>query len=174
MIRRILVFLAIIFIAFFSYRRYDRPAADNLLAKIKNFSLQDNKNYTTTVTNSDGTTMEVKNNTIGSSGFKEIINDTFSDKQETENPNSELIDKILIPDNITPVQQSSSTVSVVMTGESETTGESKIIITPTAPVSKPTPTPKPTPTVKPTSQPSSSQLSATDKRELEIFLNMFE
>lgn len=55
MIRRIVLFLGLLFVAFFAYRWYDRPAADTLLSKIKNLSFANTSTYTTTVSDLNGT-----------------------------------------------------------------------------------------------------------------------
>ncbi len=50
MIRRIILFLWLLLIAFFAYRRYNQAAADQLLYKIKTLSFKKSTNtYTTTV-----------------------------------------------------------------------------------------------------------------------------
>lgn len=54
MIRRIILFLGILFVGFFAYRRYDKVAADQLLSKIKNFSFSKEDTYTTTITDANG------------------------------------------------------------------------------------------------------------------------
>jgi len=54
MIRRIILFLGILFVGFFAYRRYDKVAADQLLSKIKNFSFSQEDTYTTTIYDANG------------------------------------------------------------------------------------------------------------------------
>lgn len=51
MIRRIILFLGLLFVAFFAYRRYNPTSADALLSKIKTFSFKNSGNdtYTTTI-----------------------------------------------------------------------------------------------------------------------------
>lgn len=87
MIRRILLFLALLFVAFFVYRRYDRPAADTLLSKIRNLSFSSTPTYTTSIT--DPTTGETTiispstGSTDEASWFDSLIqkiNDTLTDK----------------------------------------------------------------------------------------------
>ena len=70
MIRRIILFLGILFVGFFVYRRYDKPAADNFLYKIKNLSFSK-------------TTSSVSPTSTQS---KEVL---------LANPSDELIDKIV-------------------------------------------------------------------------------
>jgi hypothetical protein len=50
MIRRVILFLGLLFVGFFVYRRYDRPAADIFLYKIQNLSFS---NPTTTISIED-------------------------------------------------------------------------------------------------------------------------
>ena len=170
MIRRILVFLAIIFVSFFAYRQYDRVAADLLLSKVKNFSLKGKTTYTTTITNSDGTTLDWDSSTIGSSWFIELINDTLSDKSSLEDDNKELIEKILTSDTIkNNVQQPVVDIST-LTGETtaNTWNIQTIIVVPTQVQSTP---PR---VVRPVQEPVSPQLSQEDKSELEKFIDMFQ
>ena len=48
MIRRIILFLWLLLIAFFVYRRYDQPAADTLLYKVRTLSFN-KSTYTTSI-----------------------------------------------------------------------------------------------------------------------------
>lgn len=98
MIRRILVFLAVLFVAFFAWRRYDRVAADNFLHKVKNFSFsKKEKTYTTTIIDPNGTTI------IMSGGIDSEEN--TSDKTGENNnmiydQNQSLLKQILTPENL--------------------------------------------------------------------------
>ena len=51
MIRRIILFVGLLFGAFFEYRRYNQSSADQLLYTIKRLNLNttNTKNYTTTI-----------------------------------------------------------------------------------------------------------------------------
>ena len=172
MIRRILVFLAVIFVAFFVYRRYDSVAADSLLSKIRHFSFKGKNTTTTTITNSDGTTTVIDNTTIGSSGFKNLVEDTLSDKNAPETGNDYLlIQKILTSDNLKSTsQQPVIDVSGLTGGVVENRGPIETL--------RITPVPAPrsqhqNPRVVNPSEQTSSQLSAEDKSELQKFLDMF-
>lgn len=84
MIRRILVFLAILFVSFFAWRWFDKAAADGFLQKMKNFSFKkQSSSYTTTITDPDGNTIVLDDegsSTIGSTGLRDILSDTLADK----------------------------------------------------------------------------------------------
>lgn len=106
MIRRILLFLALLFVAFFAYRRYDRPAADTLLSKIRNLSFSSTPTYTTSIT--DPTTGETNiispstGSTDEASWFNNLIqkiNDTLTDKT-TWSVDERLVRTILTSENL--------------------------------------------------------------------------
>lgn len=178
MVRRILVFLALLFLAFFAWRWYDKAAADNFLQKIKNFSFKRSDNYTTTITNSDGSTTIVDDassgSTIWSSGLIDLIEDTMSDKSTSgSTENDSLIKQILTSETLeTSVQQPVLQVQWLSGGVVINTGTIETISAqPTTPVS----TPKVVNTSSSASSQTSSstQLSEQDKNEMQKFLELF-
>ena len=97
MIRRILVFLALFFAAFFIRRWADQPAADKFLANLKNIS----ENKGTKIAQISDTNTGDK---MWSEGFKSIIIDTLSDKSDSTTGDAEsdayLQEKILEQENL--------------------------------------------------------------------------
>lgn len=177
MVRRILVFLALLFLAFFAWRWYDKAAADNFLQKIKNFSFKRSDNYTTTITNSDGTTTVIDDTTSGStiwsSGLIDLIEDTMSDKTTSgSTENDSLIKQILTSETLeTSVQQPVVQVQWLSGGVVINTGTIETI---SAQTTTSVSTPKVVNTSSTSSQTSSSaQLSEQDKNEMQKFLELF-
>lgn len=143
--------------------------------KVKNFSFTKGwSSYTTTITDPDGNTIVLDDEgdpTIGSTGLREILNDTLTDKTSSGSEvNESLIQQILTPNNLrdTATQSTGTVINVnglsgwvvVNTWPIETISAQ---ITPTSPA-----TTQPT-VVRPSQQPSSS-LSDKDKNELAQFL----
>lgn len=98
MIRRILVFLALIFVSFFIWRWIDKSAADDFLLKLKNFSFEKwAPKYTTTITDADGTqrVLDVDEDFVGGLTQEQEIKD---DNEPSEN--DLLIDQILTEENL--------------------------------------------------------------------------
>lgn len=93
MIRRIILFLGILFVGFFVYRRYDKVSADQLLSKIKNFSFSKEDTYTTTITDTNGSGMVVV--TSGSAWLLEKLSDTMSDKWSSSETDEQIVQQIL-------------------------------------------------------------------------------
>lgn len=175
MIRRILVFLAILFVSFFAWRWFDKAAADGFLVKVKNFSFKKQPSqYTTTITDPDGNTIVLDDegtNTIGSTGLRDILSDTLADKTASGSEVNEwLLQQILTTDTLrnTATQNTGTVINVsgltgevvVNTGPIETISAQppKTITTPSQPT-----------VVRPSQQPASS-LSDQDKSELANFL----
>lgn len=99
MIRRIILFLWLLFVLFFAYRWYNKTEADSLLFKIKNLSFSKSNTYTTTVydTNGSGKTITME----GNSWLLEKISDTMLDKTGGSNStNDQIIQQILNQDNL--------------------------------------------------------------------------
>ena len=171
MIRRILVFLAVLFVGFFVWRWYDRAAADALLVKIKNLSVKKEDTYTTTLTNPDGSTTVINNNELGSSGLMTIITDTMSDKTASGSEvNDGLLQQILTSDNL-------KNTAVQSTGVVYVTGVTGGVITNTGKIETISAQPPTTSAstqprvVTPSQQQPSSTLSDEDKSELEKFMS---
>ena len=98
MIRRIILFLWILFVWFFAYRRYDKTAADNLLYKIKNLSFS-KSTYTTTIYDANGSGKIVSSDSAW--GLLEKLSDTMSDKTwSTNTTNDQIVQQILNEDNL--------------------------------------------------------------------------
>ncbi len=156
MIRRIILFLGILFVGFFAYRRYDKVAADQLLSKIKNFSFSKQDTYTTTIYDANGSGRVVV--TSGSSWLLEKLSDTMSDKSSSSETNEQIVEQILNEDRLQEgviVPWISGKV-IIQTGKADT-----ISAVPKSPAKASTNT-----TTKTT-------LSQEDERQAEEFSQMF-
>lgn len=156
MIRRIILFLGILFVGFFAYRRYDKVAADQLLSKIKNFSFSQEDTYTTTIYDANGSGRVVV--TSWSSWLLEKLSDTMSDKSSSSETNEQIVQQILNEDRLQEgviVPWISGKV-IIQTGKADT-----ISAVPKAPAKDTTTT-----TTKTT-------LSQEDERQAEEFSQMF-
>lgn len=100
MIRRIILFLWLLLIAFFAYRRYDQPAADALLYKIRILSFN-KSTYTTSV---DGVILS----TSGTRNSIDTIWSTLLSRNATIATLIAIGSKTtgsLVPINLTPIQE---------------------------------------------------------------------
>lgn len=156
MIRRIILFLWILFVGFFVYRRYDKVAADQFLSKIKNFSFSQEDTYTTTVYDTNGSGRVVV--TSGSAWLLEKLSDTMSDKSSSSETNEQIVEQILTEDRL----QEGVVVSwisgkvIIQTGKVDTISA----VPQTSPKTSTTTTTKTT-------------LSQEDERQAEEFSQMF-
>jgi hypothetical protein len=96
MIRRIVLFLWVLFVWFFLYHRYDKIAANNMLYKIKNFSFS--KNDTTIIYEKNWSESFFKSDLTW--GLWEKFSDTLSDKKKQTSNNIQIIEQILNKDNL--------------------------------------------------------------------------
>lgn len=166
MIRRIILFLWLLFVGFFAYRRYDKTAADNILYKIKNLSFSKSNTYTTTIYDTNGSSKVVS--TENTSWLLEKISDTISDKTGWNNStNDSIIQQILNEQNL----EQGVTVPgingkvIVQTGPIETISAQPIVSKKSV-VST-------TSSTKTTSSPTQTALSQEDKQQAEDFSQLF-
>lgn len=158
MIRRIILFLWILFVWFFAYRRYNKTAADNLLYKIKNLSFSSSNNYTTSVYNSTGFKESTSSWQVWS--LLEKISDTIVDKtwNYDNETNEKIVQKIL---NENTLQQGVivpwiSGRVIVQTGKVDTISAQKTIVEKNNIITKP-----------------KTVLSDEDIKQAEEFSNLF-
>lgn len=157
MIRRIILFLWILFVGFFAYRRYDKTAADNFLYKIKNLSFS-KSTYTTTITDANGSGQIVSSDAAWKL-LKEMSDIVVNTTWSTTITNDQIVQQILNEENLEQgviVPWMSGRV-ITQTGPIETISAQPIVTTKTTSSS---------------SQPQST-LSAEDKRQAEEFSQMF-
>lgn len=175
-VRRILVFLAILFMAFFAWRWFDRAGADAFLYKLKNLSVSPKPAEIDTVT---GETADADmEKTIGKEWLKEILSDTLSDKTTNgAQDSSALLELILQPQTLQETVQYSNSTWVELdglTGEVViNTGEVETISAQPQVQPHINSAPKLSPSAVKTPQPTAPQLSEQDKRDLEQVLQMF-
>jgi len=82
-------------VGFFAYRRYDKTAADQLLAKIKNFSFSKEDTYTTTITDINGSGKIIASDTTWKL-LEEISDTTWS----TNTTNDQIVQQILTEERL--------------------------------------------------------------------------
>lgn len=145
MIRRIILFLGILFVWFFAYRRYDKVAADQLLSKIKHFSFSSKSNINTPIVTSTGSENKNLSGVDINSGSESISSGT----------NEVVLEQILNKDTLT------NSVSVPWLS-------GKVVVQ-----DKPVETISAVPEKKPTPASSPKNLTESDKQQAEEFWSLF-